>query len=153
MALEIAGYTYVAHRIVPRDWGPICNFCFARSDGTHINGVVSVPFLDVSNQDLLTLVTIYLDWLKAREDLEATYSHVFDDAGSEVKEALFWLIAKIRQYPAVTIVQAETQWNLAWSDSLFDFDRFVSHVQRIAGDVTWDQFKNYIINKRFEGLD
>lgn len=153
MAFEIAGYTYVAHRVVPRDWGPICQFCFARDDGSHINGVVSVPSLDVSNQDLQALVGIYLSWLKAREDLEATYSHVFDDAGPKVKEALFWLVTKIRQYPQATAAQAETQWDLVWAEGLFDFDRFVAHVQRIAGDVTWDQFKTYVINKKFEGLD
>ena len=153
MALEIAGYTYVAHRVIMRDWGPICLFCFARTDGTHINGVVSIPAIDASNQELQTAVTGYLTILKAREDLEATYSHVFDDAGPEVKEALFWLITKIRQYPTATAAQAETQWDMVWADGLFTFDRFVEHVRRIAGDVTWEQFKTYVINKRFEGMD
>lgn len=153
MAIEIAGYTYVAHSIVPRDWGPICLFCFAREDGSHINGVVSVPSLDVSNQDLKALVEVYLAQLKAREDLEASYSHVLDDVGPEVKEALFWIIAKVREYPNVSLAVAETQWNIVWSDSIFDFQRLVAHIRRLAGDVTWDQFKTYVINRRFEGLD
>lgn len=150
--MEITGYTYINHLIMRRDWGHICLFCFARVDSPHINGVISVPS-GISNQDLQALVTNYLTWLKAREALAASYSHVFDDARSEVKEALFWLIEKIRQFPGATLTQAEAQWNLVWSDSLFVFDRLVAHIQKIAADVTWDQFKTYVINKKFEGLD
>lgn len=150
--MQIEGYTYITHKIAPRKWGDVCRFTFAKPDGELINGVVSVPE-NVTNEELISLISTYLAQLKAREDDEALYSHVFDDAGQEVKEALFWLIEKIRQYPSATLEQAETQWDLVWSESIFDFDRLVAHIRKIAGDVTWDQFKTYVINKKFEGLD
>ena len=151
--MQIEGYTYIQHKLLSRPWGPTCQFTFARSDGTHINGVSSVPSMDVLNEDLIDIVSAYLAKLKAREDLAATYSHILDDVGKEVKEAVFWLIAKIREYPTATVAQAETAWNDVWSDGLFDFDRLVAHVQKLAGDVTWAQLKTYVINWKFEGLD
>jgi len=149
--MQIEGY--IQHKLIQRPWGATCQCTFARPNGTHINAVMKIPSMDVTNQDLIDIVTAYLARKKDREDLAATYSHVLDDAGPEIKEAVFWLIAKIRQYPAATLAQAETQWDLVRSDSIFSFDRFVDHILRIVGDITWDQFKTYVINHRFEGLD
>jgi hypothetical protein len=151
--MQIEGYTYIQHKLLNRAWGATCQFTFARPDGTHINSVVTIPSMDVTNQDLIDIVSAYLARKKAREDLAATYSHILDNVVPEVKEAVFWLIAKIREYPTATIAQAETQWDLVWADGLFDFDRLLSHVQKLAGDITWEQFKTYVINWRFEGLD
>lgn len=91
--------------------------------------------------------------ITASKEREAKFSKVFDHLGTEVKEALRWLILKIRQYPNATYAQAETQWNNEWADSLFTFAKLAAHVQRIAGDVTWAQFKTYVINHYFEGID
>jgi len=152
--MQIAGYTYIAHTVANRDWGPICQFTVARpDDGSHVNAQITIPSLSMTTQELIPFVETYLVALTAYEADQALYSHVFDHVGEEIKEALFWLIEKIRQFPGATLAQAETQWNTQWADSIFDFDRFVMHVRRLADDVTWDQFKTFVINRKFEGLD
>ena len=151
--MQIEGYTYIQHKLLNRPWGATCQCTFAKPDGTHINSVVTILSMDLTNQELTDIVGAYLANRKEKEDLAATYSHVFDDVGPEIKEAVFWLIQNIRQYPNATVAQAESAWNDVWSDGLFDFDRLVAHVQKLAGDVTWDQFKTYVINWKFEGLD
>ena len=151
--MEIPGYTYLTHKIIPRPWGIECRFTMARADGTHINDIVMVPSADISDSDLTALVAAYLGRLEAKEAREALFSHVFDNAGTEVKEAIGWLIKNIRQYPNATLAQAETAWNNAWADSLFTFSKLVNHVQRVAGGVTWANFKTYVINHLFEGID
>lgn len=91
--------------------------------------------------------------IQARLDWLAKQSTVFDEYGPEIKEAVFWLIRKIRQYPGVTLTQAETAWNDEWADSLFTWDRMVAWVRARAGNITWDQFKTYVIDHTFEGVD
>lgn len=91
--------------------------------------------------------------MQARLDYEAVVSRVFDNVGPEVKEALFWLIKKIRLNPNATYAQAETAWNAEWADSLFTFAKITTYVQRMAGGLTWNQFKTYVINRKFEGID
>jgi hypothetical protein len=151
--MNIEGYTYIAHKLIQRPWGPECRFTFARPDGSHINDVIPIPSVDISTADLTALVTTYLGRMKAEEGRQALFSHVFDQAGPEVKEAVFWLIWQIRQYPNATYAQAETAWNAAWADSLFTFAKLASYVQKLAGDVTWANFKTYVINHYFEGID
>lgn len=153
MALNIEGYTYIAHKLIRRPWGPECRFTFARPDGSHINDVIPIGSIDISNADLVVLVTTYLGRMKAEEDRQALFSHVFDDSGKEIKEAVFWLIRKIRAYPNATIAQAQTAWNNEWADSLFDFTKLAAWVQRNSGGITWDQFKTYVINHYFGGID
>ena len=91
--------------------------------------------------------------IAAYKEREAKFDKRFDNLGTEVKEALFWLIRKIRQYPNATYAQAETAWNAEWADSLSTFAKLAAHVQKLAGGVTWANFKTYVINHEFEGLD
>lgn len=151
--MEIAGYTYIAHKIIPRPWGVECRFTMAKPDGSHINDIVMVPNVNISNADLTVKVAAFLAWMKARDDRKALFSNAFDNVGPEVKEALFWLIRQIRQYPNATYAQAETAWNAAWADSLFTFAKLTAYVQNLAGGVTWANFKTYVINHLFEGVD
>ncbi len=75
----------------------------------------------------------------------------FDDIGIEVREALHWLVRKIRQYPNATYAQAEAAWNAEFADRLFTFAKLTEYVQqRIAPNITWAQFKTYVINHHFE---
>jgi hypothetical protein len=73
--------------------------------------------------------------------------------GLEVREAIYWMIRRIRQSPNATLAQAETAWNAEWADSLFTFTKLVAFVQRVAGNITWAQFGTYVINHYFEGID
>jgi len=91
--------------------------------------------------------------IQTKLNYEASRSVVFDAVGPEVKEALFWLITKIRENPAATYAQAETAWNTTWANSLFTFAKLTAYVQRMAGGITWNQFKIYVINRNFQGID
>jgi hypothetical protein len=93
------------------------------------------------------------DRMQARLDYRAVQSEIFDNMGPEIKEAVFWLIRKIRENPNATYAQAETVWNATWADSLFTFAKLTAHVQGLAGGITWNQFKTYVIGKKFEGVD
>lgn len=153
MALTIEGYTHITHKLSQRSWGPEVRFTFADAAGVHSNEVLSVPSMDVTNRQLIDIITPFLARIKAAQDREAALVKIFSNLGPEVKEAIFWLIRKIRQYPNATYAQAETAWNAEWADSLFTFAKLATYVQRLTGDVTWAQFKTYVINHEFEGLD
>ena len=151
--MEIEGYTYITHKLIDRPWYPECRYTFAKADGSHINEVIRIPDMGISNEDLKALVFARLAKLKAAEDREAKFCRIIDAFGPELKEALLWLIRKIREYPNATLAQAETAWNAEWSDSLFEFDRLVTFVRNQFGSVTWDAFKIYVIDRYFEGID
>ena len=93
--MDIEGYTYITHKLIRRPWGPECRFTFARENGSHINEVIKIPGMDISNQDLIALVSARLAQIKAAEDREALYIKELDGFGPEVAEAIHWLIRKI----------------------------------------------------------
>lgn len=84
---------------------------------------------------------------------EANKAMYFDGLDESLKEALIWMVKKIRQNPNATLAQAETTWNAEMAEELFDFDKLVNHFRKVAGNITWDQFKTYVISKNFEGVD
>ena len=152
--MDIEGYTYIAHKLIERPWGPECRFTVARlTDKSHINEVIAIPSVSVSQPDLIALVSARLAQMKAAEDYEALFSNVFDACGTEVKEALRWLVIKIRQNPNATAAQAETAWNAEFAVSLFTFTKLAEYVQNLAGGITWAQFKTFVINRKFRGID
>lgn len=123
-------------------------------DGTKVlEGLTPTFDHEPTNEEVDSAMVEIKNRIQARLDYEAVRSRVFDDLGLEVKEVLFWLIRKIRENPNATYAQAETVWNATWADSLFTFAKLTAHVQRLAGGVTWNQFKTYVINRKFEGVD
>ena len=149
----IAGYTYVTHKLISRPWGPECRYTFRRPDGTLIDDTVDVGSMDISDADLIDKVTARLAQLKVISDFRALLCHDFDDAGPEIKEALRWLVVKIRANPNATLTQATTTWNAEWANSLFSFANLVTYFQNRLQGVTWAQFKTYVIDHKFEGVD
>jgi hypothetical protein len=77
MALEIEGYTYVAHKLINRPWGPECRFTVARPDGSHINEVIPISSMSIADNDLVDLIVTRLARIKAMEDDMALY-HKFE---------------------------------------------------------------------------
>jgi len=151
--MNIEGYTYITHKLINRPWYPECRYTFARLDGSHINEVIQIPSMKISDKDLIALVSAALAKRKAAEDHEAKFCRLIDNWGDELKEALFWLIREIRQYPNVTLEQAETTCNAEWSNSPFEFNKMVTWMRNQFGDITWDKFKTCLINYYFRGID
>ena len=60
MALTIPDYTYIAHKLINRPWGPEVRFTVARSDGSHINEVIPINhfYLIRSNSICFTISDI-----------------------------------------------------------------------------------------------
>ena len=81
-----------------------------------------------------------------------------EDFGSELwnyfKEVLIEVIKAVRQHPNVTLIQLKTGFETEHPDSVYSFEQYVKFLRRkISVDITFDQFKNYVINKKFEGID
>lgn len=160
MALTIPDYTYITHKLVQRPWGPTVRFTVGRSDGPDINEVLPISSMQAKDSELVTVISAYLaKWRemekmeKDAQEREANTCRDFDNSGEEIREALRWLVRKIRQYPNATVTQAETQWNAEWADSLFTWDRLVTFMRRKVGGLTWGGFKTYVIEHRFVGID
>lgn len=152
--MNIPNYTYVTHKLISRPWGQECRFTVKNANGKFIDDVVPIKSMAVEESELVDTISKRLALWKEAEDREAITYHFFDHVGPEIKEALFWLIRKIRQYPNATYAQAETQWNEEWADSLFTFAKLTAYIQnRIKANITWANFKTYVINHYFEGLD
>jgi len=62
--MEIEGFTYITHKLINRPWGPECRYTFAWPTGEHINEVIRIPGMDISNEDLKILVAAQLAKLK-----------------------------------------------------------------------------------------
>lgn len=59
--MEIDGYTYIAHKLINRPWGPECRFTVARIDGSHINEVIGIASMDIAENDLAVLIKTYCE--------------------------------------------------------------------------------------------
>jgi hypothetical protein len=160
MALAIPNYSYITHKLVQRPWGPTVRFTVGRSDGPDINEVLPISSMQAKDSELVTVISAYLAKWREMEQMErdaqereANTCRDFDNSGEEVRKALHWLVRKIRQYPNATVTQAETQWNAEWADSLFTWDKLVTFMRNKVGGMTWAEFKTYVINHRFEGVD
>lgn len=160
MALTIPDYTYITHKLVQRPWGPTLRFTVGRSDGPDINEVLPISSMQATDSELVTVISAYLAKWREMEQMErdaqereANTCRDFDNSGEEVRKALHWLVRKIRQYPNATVTQAEAQWNNEWADSLFTWDKLVTFMRRKVGGLKWGEFKTYVIEHRFVGID
>jgi hypothetical protein len=135
----------LTHRIlkkVLRPWGWEARVEVLNGDQV-LEGVTPTFNRDPTTQEIDEAMISIKDRIQVRLDYEAVRLKVFDDMGPEIKEAVFWLIRKIRENPNATYAQGETAWNAAWGDSLFTFAKLTAYVQRMAGGITWNQFKTY----------
>jgi len=70
------------------------------------------------------------------------------------KEVLIELIKAVRNNNDITLVQLEAGFNNKYPDSIFSFNRFVKFLRKkIGGEVTFAQFKTYVINKKFREVE
>ena len=95
-------------------------------------------------------------------NLEASWSQLnnFDlgGDGGEAREVLWTLVAAIRNNPALTIGQATTWYDNNYPDGLYSgvqlLKKFRNWIEDEYGvEPTWDQFKTYVINNTFKGVD
>jgi len=106
-----------------------------------------------SEETIQKRIDRHISQIQAHIDFELNRAVEVDILDPPIKEALFWLVKKIRANPDATLAQAETVWNTEMADKIFDFDKLVSKIKATIGNITWDQFKTYVINKKFEGVD
>ena len=151
MALTIPDYTYVTHKLINRPWGPEVRFTVKDSNNQFIDEVTPIKSMSATDSELVEVISGVLARIKAAKDHAALFSHDFDGMGEELKQAFRWLVQKIRQYPNATLTQAETAWNAEWADSLFTWDKLVVHFRNRVGGITWNKFKTFVINRKFEG--
>lgn len=54
--MDIKGYKYITHKLIPRPWGAECRFTVARLDGTLIDNVVAIPDMKILEEDLAVII-------------------------------------------------------------------------------------------------
>ena len=78
--------------------------------------------------------------------------------GEDSREILIKLIKAIRTNPDLTLQQCVTWYDNNYPDALFKGDKLISRavtfLENELGFVpTWEQFKTYVTNHYFEGVD
>lgn len=69
---------------------------------------------------------------------------------SNVKQAI---ILEIRNNPSATLVQAQTYIDTEYPDSMINFTKLYQWYLGLLDLSTWDEFKTYVINSKFRGID
>jgi len=80
------------------------------------------------------------------------------DLASELEEIIRAGIVAIRNSPAVTFEAAQTWYDTNYPDATFKASKFFDTArawlrQELGYVPTWDQFKTYVINHQFVGVD
>jgi len=95
-------------------------------------------------------------------NLEVAYSQLMtfcaDKGFDECDEIVVKLIKAVRQTPGLTVNQATTWYDANYPDSPWKGIKLLEALQRKVEEqtgvtVTWAQFKTYVINNIFEGID
>ena len=94
---------------------------------------------------------------KARLELAWSELNRFD-LGEDSRDILISMIKWIRNNPTATIAQGCTAYNTAYPDALWSCEQFLLRLRRAIEKAfgvtpTWEQFKTYVINNVFEGVD
>lgn len=98
-------------------------------------------------------------WAKKKQNLELSWSDLNRfDIGEDSKEILKALIIQVRNSPNATVQQAINWYDTNYPDALWKGSEFFKRARRFLKnqydiEPTWDQFKTYVINNIFEGID
>ena len=97
---------------------------------------------------------------KARLELGWSVLNQFDlgDEGGESKEILWKLVTAVRANPGLTLAFAIKWYDTNYPDALFRGTQLLLKMRQwitkeFGVEPTWDQFKTYVINNVFEGVD
>ena len=98
--------------------------------------------------------------VKTRVQAEIDYDANDMNLPTDEEEAVEYLrdikadvIKRIRQYPAATKKQAIDYINSKYTDSLIDAAKLLDWYANYLGLATWDEFKTFVINKKFKDID
>ncbi len=103
-----------------------------------------------SEKSIMNRINQRVQKIQERLDFEAVRGI---DVEEQYQEAFFWIVRKVRENPDATINQARNFWDTNMTEQLFDFDKLVDYFLSLVENLTWNQFKTYVINKKFEGMD
>ena len=63
--MNIPGYEYITHKLIERPWGCELRYTVKDASGNLIDDVVSIPAMDISDNELVTIITERLSLLTA----------------------------------------------------------------------------------------
>ena len=115
--------------------------------------VLEYPNDQVAEQDIEDKIAFKKSKIQERIDFDAIRAWEYDQLSDDLKEIIKWMVVKIRNNPGATLIQAKTIWNAEMADEWWDFDKLAAGLQSRFNVPSWDAFKNYLINKKFEGVD
>jgi len=97
---------------------------------------------------------------KNRLELGWSVLNQFDlgDEGGESREILWKLVTAVRANPDLTLAFAIKWYDANYPDGLYNGTQLLLKMcqwltKEVGFEPTWDQFKTYVINNVFEGVD
>ena len=108
-----------------------------------------------SDNQVETEANLYI----AKVNLQEEFKQVMNLSGDEEKAIEYLrnvkrdLITRIREFPSATLTQAQTYIAGRYPNSIINFDNLYAYYQQLLGGVTWAQFKTWVINHKFSGID
>jgi hypothetical protein len=100
--------------------------------------------------------------IKAKENIQAEILYIANMMNLPADEeiALEYLqnikqaiVLEIRNTPAATLAQAQAYIDNEYPDAIVDFTRLYQWYLNLLGLTTWDEFKSFVINSKFRGID
>ena len=103
-----------------------------------------------------TLATLAQDRIQTELDYDANAMNLTTDEDRLLeyyRNIKRDFVLRIRAFPAATAQQAKDYIVAEYPNSPFDFDQLYAIWIGMIGVSTWDDFKTWVINKKFRGID
>ena len=145
--------TYQEVKRQTKPWGIEVTVAFSE-DGKVLR---NTTFRFDSTDQITAELTSRCDQKVSKIELKKSALNYFD-LGENSRDVLEKLIVAVRANPDLTVVQSTGWYDTNYPDALFNgvelLKRFRTHLtQELGFEPTWDQFKSYVINNKFMGVD
>ena len=154
IAMSAGTWNHEILRQKQKPWGIEVTVAFTRN-GT---GEHSIHTFRFNSQEQINIEgPVRLANKKARLELAWSELNRFD-LGEDSREILISMIKWIRNNPNANLNQACGAYSSAYPDALWTCEQFLLRLRRAIEKAfgvtpTWEQFKTYVINNVFEGVD
>ena len=102
-------------------------------------------------------VTAKISELSNGIEFNANPLNYYELTGADVKPILQDMVRYIRNHPDCTFAQLKNAAETAYPNALWNIEQLIQHIkaylEKHIGTITFDQFKTYVIEHKFRGID